>query len=180
MRLINFKLIFNNCIFDEVFKLKRATIRHIPAKARPIFARTLSAVKRSDKQKYQRGLAKTFYASKVRPIAFKNERSSPQKQFHHLPVQAMAQGEFQALWRHTANFSAANKSKSSKQFDVLNSAIALAKEGSLGKACKVLTSSGIAADNEHTFQLLLDKHPHGPAPVLPASEATEINIIPCT
>ena len=61
---------------------------------------------------------------------------------------------------------------------MLNSAIALAKEGSLGKACKVLTSSGIAADNEHTFQLLLDKHPHGPAPVLPASEATENNIVP--
>ena len=40
----------------------------------------------------RRGLAKTFYASKERPIAFKKERSSPQKQFHHLPVQAMAQG----------------------------------------------------------------------------------------
>ena len=44
---------------------------------------------------------------------------------------------------------------------MLNYAIALTKEGSLGKACKVLTSSGIAADNESTFQLPLDKHPQG-------------------
>ena len=34
------------------------------------------------------------------------------------------------------------------------------------------------AGNVHTIQLLLDKHPHGPAPVLSASEATENYIIP--
>ena len=157
--------------FDEVFKLKCATIRHIPAKARPIFARALSAVLKE-------------VINKNTEEAWLKLLPSKRKGRHHKNSSIISlcklwlKGEFQALWRHTANFSASNKSKSSKQFDVLNSAIALAKEGSLGKACKVLTSSGIAADNEHTFQLLLDKHPHGPALVLPASEATENNIVP--
>ena len=71
-----------------------------------------------------------------------------------------------------------NKTKTSKQFDVLNSAIALAMEGSLGKAYQVLTSSGIAANNDSTFQQLLGKHHQGPVPVPPAIVATENNIIP--
>ena len=60
---------------------------------------------------------------------------------------------------------------------MLNSAIALAREGSLGKACQVLTSSGNAPNNDSTFQQLLGKHPQGPVPVPPAIVATE-NIIP--
>ena len=165
--------------FDEVFKLKCATIRHIPAKARPIFARAHSAVlKEVINKNTEEPWLKLFMLPKCVLLP------SKRKGHHHKNSSIISlcklwlKGEFQALWRHTANFSASNKSKSSKQFDVLNSAIALAKEGLLGKACKVLTSSGIAADNEHTFQLLLDKHPHGPAPVLPASEATENNIVP--
>ncbi|KAL5491495.1 hypothetical protein EMCRGX_G016792 [Ephydatia muelleri] len=86
--------------------------------------------------------------------------------------------EFQALWRHATNCSVSNKTKTSKQFDVLNSAIALAMEGSLGKAYQVLTSSGIAANNDSTFQQLLGKHHQGPVPVPPAIVATENNIIP--
>ena len=86
--------------------------------------------------------------------------------------------EFQALWRHATHYSVSNKTKTSKQFDVLNSAIALAREGSLGKACQVLTSSGIAPNNDSTFQKLLGKHPQGPVSVLPASVATENNIVP--
>ena len=86
--------------------------------------------------------------------------------------------EFQALWRHTTKYSASNKSKTSKQFDMFNSAIALARKGSLGKACQVLTSSGIAPNNDSTFQLPLDKHPQGPVPVPLALVATGNNIIP--
>ena len=86
--------------------------------------------------------------------------------------------EFQALWRHATHYSVSNKTKTSKQFDVLNSAIALAREGSLGKACQVLTSSGIAPNNDSTFQQLLGKHPQGPIPVPPAIVSTENNIVP--
>ena len=42
----------------------------------------------------------------------------------------------------------------------------------------ILTSSGIAADNESTFQLLRDKHPQGLVPVHPTFVATENNIVP--
>eukprot|EP00731_Ephydatia_muelleri_P024931 Em0017g14a len=165
--------------FDEVFKLKCATIRHIPAKARPIFARALSAVlKEVINKNTEEAWLKLFMLPKCVLLPSKRKGRHHKNSSIISLCKLWLKGEFQALWRHTANFSASNKSKSSKQFDVLNSAIALAKEGSLGKACKVLTSSGIAADSEHTFQLLLDKHPHGPAPVLPASEATENNIVP--
>ncbi|KAL5506735.1 hypothetical protein EMCRGX_G008470 [Ephydatia muelleri] len=165
--------------FDEVFKLKCATIRHIPAKARPIFARALSAVlKEVINKNTEEAWLKLFMLPKCVLLPSKRKGRHHKNSSIISLCKLWLKGEFQALWRHTANFSASNKSKSSKQFDVLNSAIALAKEGSLGKACKVLTSSGIAADSEHTFQLLLDKHPHGPALVLPASEATENNIVP--
>eukprot|EP00731_Ephydatia_muelleri_P014825 Em0008g545a len=104
--------------------------------------------------------------------------SSPSEQFNYSLCKLWLKSEFQALWRHATNCSVSNKTKTSKQFDVLNSAIALAMEGSLGKACQVLTSSGIAANNDSTFQQLLGKHPQGPVPVPPAIVATENNIIP--
>eukprot|EP00731_Ephydatia_muelleri_P034186 Em0050g4a len=149
------------------------------AKARPIFARALSAVlKEVINKNTEEAWLKLFMLPKCVLLPSKRKGRHHKNSSIISLCKLWLKGEFQALWRHTANFSASNKSKSSKQFDVLNSAIALAKEGSLGKACKVLTSSGIAADNEHTFQLLLDKHPHGPALVLPASEATENNIVP--
>ena len=44
----------------------------------------------------------------------------------------------------------------------------LAKEALLTKACKVLASSGIASNNDTTWQLLQSKHPQqGPLPTLP-------------
>ena len=122
--------------FDEVFKLKCATIRHIPAKARPIFARALSAVLKEVINKNKAWL-KLFMLPKCVLLPSKRKGRHHKNSSIISLCKLWLKGEFQALWRHTANFSASNKSKSSKQFDVLNSAIALAKEGSLGKACKV-------------------------------------------
>ena len=46
---------------------------------------------------------------------------------------------------------------------------ALAEEGLFGKACRMLTSSGIADNNEETWELLKTKHPYVPIPTHPTS-----------
>eukprot|EP00731_Ephydatia_muelleri_P031154 Em0022g668a len=42
-----------------------------------------------------------------------------------------------------------------------------ARKGLLGKACKILTSSGIAPNTSETWNLLQQKHPKGPIPTPP-------------
>ena len=162
--------------FEDVFKLKCATIRHIPVKARPIFAKVLSAALREVLNKNtEEAWLNLFMLPKCVLLP------SRQKGRHHKNsslCKLWLKSEFQALWRHATNYSVSYKTKTSKQFDVLNSAIALAREGSLGKACQVLTSSGIAPNNDSTFQQLLGKHPRSPVLVRPASVATENNIVP--
>ena len=51
-------------------------------------------------------------------------------------------------------------------------AIGLAKEGLYGKACQILTSSGVAPNNDTTWQLLQAKHPKGPPPVCPPNDTS--------
>ena len=43
------------------------------------------------------------------------------------------------------------------------------EEGLFGKACRMLTSSGIAANNEETWELLKAKHPYVPIPSHPTN-----------
>ncbi|KAL5491482.1 hypothetical protein EMCRGX_G016778 [Ephydatia muelleri] len=124
-------------LFKDVFKLKCATIRHIPAKARPIFAKVLSAALREVLNKNtQEAWLNLFMLPKCVLLP------SSRKGRHHQNSSIISlcklwlKSEFQALWRHVTNYSVSNKTKTSKQFDVLNSAIALAREGSLGKACQ--------------------------------------------
>eukprot|EP00731_Ephydatia_muelleri_P018556 Em0011g596a len=50
----------------------------------------------------------------------------------------------------------------------ITEAISLAKDGLLGKACQILTSSGLAPNTEDTWTQLSAKHPKSPPPVPPA------------
>ena len=47
------------------------------------------------------------------------------------------------------------------------SAISLAQDGLYGKACQVLTSSGVAPNNDDTWKLLISKHPSSACPTIP-------------
>ena len=47
------------------------------------------------------------------------------------------------------------------------SAISLAQDGLFGKACQVLTSSGVAPNNDDTWNLLISKHPSSACPAIP-------------
>ncbi|KAL5474555.1 hypothetical protein EMCRGX_G026516 [Ephydatia muelleri] len=57
--------------------------------------------------------------------------------------------------------------------DNIDMAISLGRSGMFGKACRILQSSGIAPNNENTWQLLKPKHPSCPAPEVPVVQSTE-------
>ena len=59
----------------------------------------------------------------------------------------------------------------------IDRAISLGISGMIGKACRFLQSSGIAPNNENTWQLLKAKHPSCPAPVVPAVLDTEVIVL---
>ena len=50
----------------------------------------------------------------------------------------------------------------------LASAIACAEEGLFSKACHILTSHGIAPNNDTMFELLKSKHPYAIPPTIPS------------
>ena len=60
-----------------------------------------------------------------------------------------------------------SKTSKEKAKSKVQSAVYKAREGVLGKACKILTSSGIAPNTLETWHLLLQKHPKGPVPSCP-------------
>eukprot|EP00731_Ephydatia_muelleri_P014404 Em0008g124a len=66
----------------------------------------------------------------------------------------------------------------------VDSAIALAKDGLYSKACQMLTSQGLAPDDDNTWNLLISKHPQGECPSnlpIPSTETVlphDFNIVP--
>ena len=76
------------------------------------------------------------------------------------------------------------QSKRAPSNKVVASAISLAKDGLYGKACQMVTSQGIAPNDDNTWNLLVSKHPQGDCPSNPAAPSVEavlkpdFNIIP--
>ena len=60
----------------------------------------------------------------------------------------------------------------------LQTAVSLAREGLLSKACQVLTSSGLAPNNNTTWNLLVSKHPKGTPPTLPTAPPSAAPCLP--
>ena len=61
----------------------------------------------------------------------------------------------------------------------MSSALAYAQEGLFSKACHILTSSGIAPNNNTVFEHLISKHPLSDSPITPAmSTAPAIHVPP--
>ena len=54
----------------------------------------------------------------------------------------------------------------------VRTSVALAREGLLGKACQVLTSSGVVPSNNDTWELLQSKHP-GPWDLVQPHEVSQ-------
>ena len=76
------------------------------------------------------------------------------------------------MWRYASCHSRKANSKSSKEQTKetdrkVQLAVSKAREGLLGKVCKVPSSSGIAPNTPETWNLLQHNHPRGPVPSHP-------------
>ncbi|KAL5517800.1 hypothetical protein EMCRGX_G003420 [Ephydatia muelleri] len=61
---------------------------------------------------------------------------------------------------------------------VIDQAVSLGRSGMWGKACRILQSSGIAPNNDTTWQLLKSKHSSCPTPVPSVVHTTPVSLEP--
>ena len=110
--------------------------------------------------------------------------SSPRGR-HHKPCSIerlcdqWLKGEYHLLWQRavsqtTGKFRQKQQEKTERKVKI---SVALAREGLLGKACQVLTSAGIAPNNNETWELIQSRHPKGPPPIPPAPSNPPIPIL---
>ena len=79
------------------------------------------------------------------------------------------------LWQHAIGQALSKPfSQCNDHAKVVCKAISLAREGLFGKACQVLTSSGVAPINETTWKLLQAKRFERPLPMLPSGGSRHI------
>ena len=166
--------------FEDVCKLPCPTIHHVPAKARPALARALSTCLRSIlHENTEESWKKLFMLPKCLV-------SSPKRRGrHHKPCSIehlcdqWLKGEYHLLWQRavsqtTGKFRQKQQEKNKRK---VKNSVALAREGLLGKACQVLTSAGIAPNNNETWELIQSKHPKEPPPIPPAPSNPPIPIL---
>ena len=157
---------------DEVFSQKCPTIRFVPSKFRHAFARALaSTLSNILYNNTVESWLKLFMLPKcVLP-------SAPRRGRRHHPTdinllcETWECGQFTSLWARTKQHVSHHGPWSSpldEDVKKITEAISLAKDGLLGKACQILTSSGLAPDTEDTWIQLSAKHPKSPPPVPPA------------
>ena len=106
---------------------------------------------------------------------------SPQSVVDVKLCELWSQGHIDTLWQRATSHTSAKPSKAVNCDSKTNisSAISRARRGLLGKACRLLVSSGIAPNDEVTWQLLQSKHPTGPTPTpSPVSEAPRADLLP--
>ena len=159
---------------EEVCQLRCPTLRFVPKKARPAFAKVLSAVLRSIlSDNTAEAWLRLFMLPKcVLPsLKCKGRHSRP------TPIVSLCEcwsrNELESLWRQAKEKSRSTPTRhydDSKQS--LHSAVTLARLGTYGKACQVLLSDGIAPHNDTTWELIKAKHPSCPPPSAPLPEPT--------
>mgnify|MGYP003460779833 FL=1 len=168
--------------FEEVCELHRPTLRFIPSRARPAFARVLSASLRSVlSDNSVEAWLKLFMLPKcVLPSSKRRGRNLKPTSIEAL-CKLWSDKEFGLLWNlakgNTSHFRGRQVSAEEPQ-RLIDSAISLAKAGMFGKACGILLSTGIAPNNDDTWKLLLSKHPSCPPPQVPQVPTVPISIGP--
>ena len=165
---------------SDVCELRCSTIRFIPTKAKPAFARALSSALRAvvSDNSVESG-SKLFLLPKcVLPSSKRGGR-------HNKPVpidvlcQMWLDGHLGDLWKLAASRATSSTHVHQKEVPVrkkLTSAISLAQDGLYGKACQTLTSSGVAPNNPTTWNLLVSKHPSCTCPSVPDTPHTDFKL----
>ena len=140
--------------FDSVCKLPGRTVRHIPVKDRLAFALALcSALRSALHDNSEDAWLKVFMLPKCVLLAPKRGGR------HHKPVPIShlcaqwSKGEFGALWNQAFNHhSSGPHPTSNHKSSTVQTAVSLAREGLLSKACQVLTSSGLGPQQQYHME----------------------------
>ena len=164
--------------FDDIFSTSFPTIKRIPVCARQAVGRVLLGILQSIV--FQESIIawkKLFMFPKC--ILYCNQRRG--RSFKPSDIRKLCElwdtGHELELWNNVISRSIAYSKKVSKTSSCqqlldrrrVSIATALAEERLFGKACRMLTSSGIAANNEETWELLKAKHPYVPIPSHPTN-----------
>eukprot|EP00731_Ephydatia_muelleri_P025776 Em0017g859a len=104
----------------------------------------------------------------------------------HTPIESLCKmwlnNDLVTLW--SMSLTRANLHSSSKNFGTsthsqeISSAISLGRSGLMGKACRILLSSGIAPSNSTTLNLLQSKNPSCPHPTIPDIDSNPVILGP--
>ena len=162
--------------FDSVCQLPGRTVRHIPVKDRLVFALALCSALNDNSED---AWLKVFMLPKCLLLAPKRGGR------HHKPVPISHQcaqwskGEFSALWnRASSHHSSGPRLTPNHNSSAVQTAVSLAREGLLSKPCQVLTSSGMAPNNDTTWNLLVSKHLKGIPTTLPTAPPSAAPCLP--
>ena len=71
---------------------------------------------------------------------------------------------FDVLWNMASNQQSSKRASPVSRNSGIQTAISYAREGPFSKACQALLSSGLAPNNQATWNLLFSKHPKSPLP----------------
>ena len=167
--------------FADVCQLRCPTLRFVPKKARPSFARALSSTLRFvlAENSEEAGL-KLFMLPKCVLPSLKSKG----RHFKHTPIKFLcdlwAKKEFSTLWNLAGSNvrKAPSQQKQRNSKSLLDSVISLAMIGLHGKAYRILLSDGLAPLNNATWELLKSKHPSSPLPTPPDVPSTPLSLGP--
>ena len=169
--------------FEEVCQLHHPTLRFVPTKARPAFARALSsALKEVLLHNSEEAWLKLFMLPKcVLPSLKQRSVVNP-----HTPIESLCKmwlnNDLVTLWSMSvtrANLHNSSKNlRTSTHSQEISSAISLGRSGLMGKACRMLLSSGIAPSNSATWNLLQSKNPSCPHPTIPDVASNPVTLGP--
>ena len=169
--------------FEEVCQLNHPTLRYIPAKARPAFAKAVSSALRDVLLKNtEEAWLKLFMLPKCVLPSLKHKGSHNP----HVAIESLCKmwlnNDLSTLWtmaKSRENNSITEEATIGKNYRrVINSAVSLGRSGLTGKACRMLLSSGIAPNNDTTWRLLQAKHPACPPPVTPNATSEPVTLGP--
>ena len=167
--------------FEEVCQLNHPTLRYIPAKARPAFAKAVSSALRDVLLKNtEEAWLKLFMLPKCVLPSLKHKGSHNP----HVAIESLCKmwlnNDLSTLWtmaKSRENNSITEEATIGKNYRrVINSAVSLGRSGLTGKACRMLLSSGIAPNNDTTWRLLQAKHPACPPPVTPNATSEPVTL----
>ena len=161
---------------DEVFSTNRPTLTFVPTVHRQAWGRVLGkALKNVVSQKTVEAWTRLFMLPKC--VLVVPKRGGKRNRGDNKTISELCdrweRGDLEWLWTRSCRPDPSFKSRSADSKRAFQAAILHARHGRLGKACAVLSSSGLAPDSDATFEKLQAKHPQSdpPEPVDPVSTA---------